>query len=495
MDPASTRYIQRDGRALAFQTVGDGDACAVFFMEAPLYLDLMWTDPHISYNFERGTRFARTIYLQRRGFGLSEVVDHVPTLDEQADDVLAVMDAGGMEQALLIGYGSTCGPVTLVAARHPERVARMVLLLPFPDRLFPFDTATPGWTESEREHFVREVRALEAAWGTGAGLRLWAPGIDTPLNRRFMALMERATATPAAMQAHLEWMLRLDYSQALPSVQCPTRVILPADAPVPLAAAQSVADRIPAATLHRLAPVKPGTSMGEMWIPIVDILEEFVTGAAHPIDGDRHLASLLFTDVVGSTRLLARIGDIAYREVRAAHERQVRYAVESAGGRLVNVAGDGTLSVFESAEAALRCADRIRSDAHTLGLQVRAGLHTGAVEETLGALTGMAVHVGARIGAAAAPDEILVSRSVHDLVTGSGLTFADRGNHRLQGVPGRWHLYALVTTGAPPRIPRGDSRLGMFDRAVLRTAKRTPQLLRAAVSVANARQRRQAGNP
>jgi class 3 adenylate cyclase len=143
----------------------------------------------------------------------------------------------------------------------------------------------------------------------------------------------------------------------------------------------------------------------------------------------------------------------------------------------------------------VRCADRIRSDAHTLGLKVRAGLHTGAVEETFGALTGMAVHVGARIGAAAAPDEILVSRSVHDLVTGSGLTFADRGNHRLQGVPGRWHLHALVTTGVPPRIPRGDSRLGMFDRAVLRTAKRTPQLLRAAVSVANARQRRQADKP
>ncbi|MFF0818572.1 adenylate/guanylate cyclase domain-containing protein [Rhodococcus sp. NPDC003318] len=494
MDPPVTRYVERDGHALAYQVVGDGDADVVWFFEINMHLDLMWTDPQIHYLMERGNTFARTAFFQRRGVGLSDPVDHLPTLEEQADDVVAVMDTTGMSRATIVGVASAAGPVALVAAKCPERVAGLVLIQPFAERLITDDgTVPPGWDREHLERFVSGWRSAYRHWGSGESVPLWDPAVDSPFNRRVMAMLERCSATPATAQEQLENVMRIDYSEALPAIQCPARVLLVPRSPVSRGAAQRVADLIPHGTFHLLPTAPPGASLGEAWVPILEHVEEVTTGAHRPAAADRFLATVLFTDVVGSTETLARIGDLAYRELRATHERQVRAAVEAAGGRVLTVAGDGTFSVFDSAVAAVRCAHEICGQAHTLGVEVRAGVHTGEVQRSGPDLTGMTVHAGARIGAAAGAGEVLVSRAVRDLTAGSGLTFADHGTHTLKGVPGRWPLFALVDGAPRSPLPRRRPRLSAVDRGILTVARRTPQLLRTAVRLGNARQRRSAG--
>ncbi|SDC48788.1 adenylate/guanylate cyclase domain-containing protein [Rhodococcus tukisamuensis] len=497
MDPPGTRYVQRDGHALAYQVVGESEQArdstrrdVIWFFEVAQHLDLMWTDPHINYLLERGTTFARTTFLQRRGVGLSDPIDHVPTLEEQADDVAAVMDEVGIRHATMVGVTSTCGALCMLAARSPDRVRGLVLIQPFAESLLGTNRMPVGWDEASRARYIAGWRGAGNEWGTGASLARWDPAVDTPHNRRLMALSERCSATPATARAHFEWVFRLDYSRALPSVQCPARVLLAPASLVPRGAARHVADLIPHGRFHLLPPAPPGSSIGEAWMPVLEHVEEAATGMHRPADADRFLASLLFTDVVHSTETLALIGDVAYRDLRAAYERQVRVEVDRAGGRLVNVSGDGTFSVFDGPAAALRCAERICRSATALGIAVRAGVHTGEVEHTGLELTGMTVHVGARIGAAARPGEVLASRAVRDLVVGSGLSFVDRGLHELRGVPGRWSLYAL--DGEPETLPLARKRPtpNMIDRTVLGMARRTPRLLRTVATVANAAQRR-----
>ncbi|MFC4606184.1 adenylate/guanylate cyclase domain-containing protein [Rhodococcus kronopolitis] len=492
MDPPGTRYVQCEGRSLAYQVVGEGGADVVVFLEIGLHPDLMWTDPHIHYLFERAAAFGRIAYFQRLGLGLSDPIDQIPTLAQQADEVLAVMDTTGMQRATLVGVGGTCGAVAVLAARAPERVTGLVLLQPFIEGVLREGGGMPrGWDAASRDRYVREWRAAYANWGSGQVLSAWDSSENSPFNRRIMALLERCSATPATARAYLEWLFRLDGSDALPSIQCTTRVLHPTASSMPPAVSRHVAEAIPHATLHLLPPMSPGSSLGEAWVPILDHIEQVATGATRPVNANRYLASVLFTDVVGSTEMLARIGDGPYRDLRAAHERQVRDAVERAGGRLVSVAGDGTLSVFEGPAAAVRCARTVCRQAAELGLGVRAGVHAGEVEGIGPDLTGLTVHIGARIGGVAGPGEVLVSRAVRDLAVGSGLSFVERGEPALKGVPGRWPLYALSDSEpAPTVLPRKLPRLSMIDRAVLRTAKRAPGLLRAALSLGNARQRR-----
>jgi class 3 adenylate cyclase len=218
-------------------------------------------------------------------------------------------------------------------------------------------------------------------------------------------------------------------------------------------------------------------------------VEEAATGARHSPDADRFLGTMLFTDVVGSTELLARIGDADYRALRATHERHVRLEVEQSGGRLVSVTGDGTFSLFDGPTDAVRCADAIRKAAEELGISVRAGVHTGELERTGRDFTGLSVHVGARIGAMAMPSEVLVSRAVYDLVAGSGLAFVERGEHTLKGVPESWHLYALAAAEQPATLPAERSLETPLDRAVLSTARSAPRAMRAVLRVGNALQR------
>jgi class 3 adenylate cyclase len=308
-----------------------------------------------------------------------------------------------------------------------------------------------------------------------------------------MAMLERSSATPAVVKANVEAVLQHDLRDIFRAVQCPTRVFCLPDARwAPESAVRYAADLIPNSTFSLLPKVRAGTSLGQIAMPMTDHVEEIVTGAPHSEESDRFLGTVLFTDVVGSTQLLEQVGDATYRRLRADHERSVRLAVETGGGRLMTVTGDGTLSVFDSPTRAVRCADRICREAEDVGISVRAGLHTGELEHDAMNVTGLSVHIGARVGAAAGPGQVLVSRTVRDLASGSGLVFETRGVHELKGVSGEWELFAITRESDAERLPPEDSMQTAMDKFALQAARRTPGLARAAVRIGNAIERRRA---
>ena len=492
MDPVATDYIDRDGAALAYQVVGDGPVDVVNFMELVLHLDLMWTDPDMHHQFERSAGYSRTVFMQRRGFGLSDRLTYTPTVDQQADDVLAIMDAVGMSQATLAGTLGTCGAVALAAAREPQRVNGLVLVNPLASGP-KSGGELHGWSESEATTFDERFRDAFTNWGSGDVISVWDSGQASAFNRRLMALLERSSATPAVAQAYYEWVLSLDIEDILRSVQVPTRVLWLPLSLQPEAAVRHVADLVPGATFHPLPPTPPGASIGQAWLPVADHIEEVATGAAHPAESDRFLGTVLFTDVVSSTELLASVGDATYRDMRAAHERQVRLAVDNFGGRLVNVSGDGTLSVFDGPSGAVRCAELISRGSADEGFAIRCGVHTGEMERDGVNITGLSVHIGARIGSTAGAGEVLVSRTVRDLLVGSGLTFTGRGDHELRGVPGSWELFALTHSGEQAgSLPAEKSMQTSMDKMAIQSARRAPALSRAALRMANAFERRRA---
>ena len=249
---------------------------------------------------------------------------------------------------------------------------------------------------------------------------------------------------------------------------------------------------LPRGTFDALPATKPGMSFGKAAVPFFDIVEEVVTGSTPSADAGRFLGTVLFTDVVSSTELLTEVGDASYRELRSDHERLVRLAVETGGGRLVKVLGDGTMSLFESPSKAVRCAERISREAEEAGVVVRCGVHTGEIERDGIDITGLTVRIAARVESAAGPGEILVSRTVHDLTAGSGLMFTSRGDHDLKGIPGPWELFALTRAGQAGSLPVEASIEKPIDKLAIHTARRAPQLLRAVSRMSNAVERRRA---
>ena len=492
MDPAPTHYLDRDGAALAYQVVGEGPVDVVAAYEIGMHLDLCWTDPDIHRNYERLAGFSRFACFQPRGFGLSDRITYSPTIEQQADDILAVMDAVGMRRATLMGNASTCGAVALLAARVPERVHGLVLFMPVPFG-WGARTDTHGWTAPDVDAFLGDVQHAVDQWGSGESIRIWGPAWGSNLNRRLSALLERSSATPAAAQRYLEAFLDQDVRDVYRSVQVPTRVLWLAGCPTPESYGRYAADLIPGASFHLVPEAPMGSSIGQIFVPIFDHLEEAATGTAHSADADRFLGTVVFTDVVSSTELLASVGDAKYQDMRANHERLVRLEVEAAGGQLMSVMGDGTLSVFDGPSKAVRCAESICRAADADGLSVRAGVHTGELQRDGMNVTGMTVHLGARVGAAAGPGEVLVSRTVHDLVAGSGLTFASRGEHELKGVPDSWELFAVTHAGdQDDSLPAEESMQTPMDKMALQTARRAPSFARATMRLANAVERRRA---
>lgn len=489
MDPVRTEYVDRDGAALAYQVIGDGPVDVVHFFECFQHLDLQLMDPDINFNVERMARFSRTAYFQRRGFGLSEHIPYAPTIEQQADDVLAIMDAIGMRRAALAGWISTCGPLALVAAKAPERVSSLSLFVPAAQGL-KSSGVLHGATEEEHALGIAAAARVVEEWGSGSLTELLDPSMRTAFNRRLTSILERSSATPAAIRAHFDWWEKQDIQEVLRSVQAPTLVMHIPNAVVPEAVTRYSADLIPNSTFRALPSGQPGMSIGQLLLPATDLFEEFITGNVHQPDSDRSLGTVLFTDVVASTELLERIGDAAYRQLRSDHERSIRLAVETAGGRLMTVTGDGTFSVFVSPTAAVRCAAAICRNAEDAGIAVRAGIHTGELEHDAMNVTGLTVHIGARVGAAAGPGQVLVSRTVRDLVAGSGLTFVSHGDERLKGVTGTWELFAVADAGEQPKDLPQESMETAVDKLALATARRTPRLGRTAVRLGNAIQRR-----
>jgi class 3 adenylate cyclase len=431
-----TKYARSGEIAIAYQVHGAGEHDLLLSGSTASNVETIWHLPEAHRLFERLGSFSRVIRYDRRDTGVSDPIRDDLTLEAHVADALAVADAVGVERPVLFGGLDGCRSLAALAATHPERAESLIGVYP-----------TPGGTALESPEGARRV--AESLAGLDWPLKLmpyWSPEWnDDPVRQERLARYIRTSATPRQAKRLLQMSLTSDITDVLPSVQCPTLVLLPTGSP----------EIFPAAPVRRFAELIPGAELRE--IPggggviyaldvdlIADLVEEFVTGTSPAPPSNRALASVLFTDLVGSTERLAELGDAGWADVLDRHQRAARAAVELHGGRTVKMLGDGVLATFSGPAQAVRCAQRVAHEAEGLGLSVRAGVHTGEIEQVGDDVAGLAVHLTARIMDRAGGGEVLVSRTVRDLVVGSELDFEERGEHELKGIPEPWHLYVAA---------------------------------------------------
>jgi pimeloyl-ACP methyl ester carboxylesterase len=436
-----TRYARSGDLHIAYQVLGNGPIDVMLVPGWISHLELEWDNPRIVRAFERLSSFCRLIRFDKRGTGLSDRVSGVPSLEERMDDVRAVMDAVGSKRAALLGI-SEGGPMSILfAATYPERTSALVLIGSFARDAWAPDH--PWGITQERQAEVNKTRA--ATWGEGLGARVMAPDLaDDEEFRRWFGRLERGAATPATINALGLMNLEIDVRSVLSAIAVPTLVVhRTGDTVVNVENGRLIARTIPGASLVEL----PGRNHAPWAVdagPLLDEIETFLTGVRSSPELDRVLATLLFTDIVGSTERAVAMGDRAWKELLERHRFAVRQQLERHRGREINTTGDGFLASFDGPARAVRCGRAIVEAAKTLGIQVRAGVHTGECEVMGDDLGGIAVHIGARVAGQAMPDEVLVSSTVKDLVAGAGLRFESRGLRALKGVPGEWSLFAAV---------------------------------------------------
>ncbi|HEY6396269.1 MAG TPA: adenylate/guanylate cyclase domain-containing protein, partial [Solirubrobacteraceae bacterium] len=399
-----------------------------------------WEEPVVARYFERLASFSRLIMFDRRGTGLSDPVIGAPTLEEQMDDVVAVMDAVGSERAALFAMLEAGAMASLFAATHPERTSALLLY-----EAIPRTTATPGYdwppTREERE---ASIETLMADWGSGARV-LALTGEGGPRERllEWAGRLERLAASPATAAALQRMHSETDVRPVLPSIQAPTLVLhRPHDKFVDIRHSRYVADAVPKARLVEL-PGRHTLPFASGQDALIAEIQEFLTGARQPPDPERVLATVMFSDIVESTRIAAEVGDRRWREVVESFDQAVSGELARHRGRSVKSLGDGFLATFDGPARAIRCAVALRNAARGRGLELRIGVHTGEVELMGADVGGMAVHISARVVALAEPGEVLVSGTVKDLVVGSRIGFMERGERELKGVPGLWRLWAV----------------------------------------------------
>ncbi|RIL08117.1 MAG: adenylate/guanylate cyclase domain-containing protein [Proteobacteria bacterium] len=439
-----TRYARSGDLSIAYQVVGGGPVDLVVVPGWVSHVEHAWEEPDVAAFLRRLAAFSRLILLDRRGTGLSDRVARLPNLEERMDDVRAVLDAAGVSRAALLGI-SEGGPMcTLFAASHPERTSALILCNTFA-RL----VNEPGYSAGHpRERFDPFVERVVEGWGRGSAAALFAPSqADDPTFRERWSRYERLSVSPGGIRTLLGALPDTDVRDVLPSVRVPTLVLHRAqDRVVPAAAGRYLAEHIEGARYVELPGADHFAWTGDPE-PILRAVQEFLTGETPPAvaERDRVLATVLFTDLTDSTALVARLGDRRWSEVLASYHAILRREVARFGGREVDTAGDGFLAAFDGPARAIRCACAARDGVSRLGVALRAGLHTGECLLVGDKVTGLAVHVGARIAASAPGGEVRVSRTVKELVAGSGLRFSDRGEHALKGVPETWQLFAVET--------------------------------------------------
>ena len=447
MEVPDTRYATSGDVAIAYQVLGEGPFDVVWTPPSVSHVEIVWEVPGLAAFFARMARFCRLILFDKRGTGMSDRVGSAPTLETRMDDLRAVMDAADSERAAIIGV-SEGGPMAILfAAAYPTRVWALVLEGSYARTLW-----APDYPWGMRDHeFDRDLAEGTQQWGTPEHsmdvARALAPS-GTEADRRALAKMMRHGASPGAAR-DLERMSRdIDVRHALPAIQIPTLVINNAqEDPFIVAGSRHLAEHIPGArhiefpgSDHALSVTDPERMAGELESFLEDAWQELPRRS----ETTTVLATVLFTDIVGSTERMAELGDREWRGLLQAHHNLVRRQLARFRGVEMDTAGDGFFARFDGPARAIACAQAITEAVTELGIQVRAGLHSGECEVADGKIAGIAVSIGARITALAQPREVLVSSTVRDLVAGSGLTFTDRGNHQLKGVPGEWHLYAVT---------------------------------------------------
>jgi pimeloyl-ACP methyl ester carboxylesterase len=439
-DPPKTRYAKSGDVHIAYQVLGDGPIDVVWVPGFVSNVEYDWEHPRPARFFRRLASFSRLIRFDKRGTGLSDRVA-IPTLEERMDDVRAVLDAVGSTRATLIGV-SEGGPMSLLyAATYPERTSALVLYGSYARRAWAPDH--PYGVTWERMDGILET--FEKDWGSSVAMDIWSPSIlGDESYKQWRATYLRLAASPGAAIAVMRMNMEIDVRHVLPIISVPTLILhRNGDRLTPVEQARYMAKRIKGAKLAELAGVDHTPYVGDS-DALIDEIEEFLTGIRHGAESDRILATVLFTDIVGSTKRAAAMGDRNWGELLEQHHAIVRRELARFRGREVNTAGDGFLIAFDGPGRAIRCAMSISRQVRSLGIEIRAGLHSGECETVGGNLGGIAVHIGSRVAGTATAGEILVSSTVKDLVVGSGISFEDRGLHALKGVPSEWHLFAVA---------------------------------------------------
>lgn len=436
-----TRYAKSGDVSIAYQVLGDGPFDLVHVPMFVSNLELQWEDPAERRYYERLASFCRLIMFDKRGTGLSDRVA-LATLEERMDDLRAVMDDVGSQRAAVFGSSEGGALAVLFAATYPERVSALVLYGAFPRMAwapdYPDGIPEEAWPEIER--------TIVENWGRGqeGGLLdvLTPDRANDPAWRKAHGRWERLSASPGAAVAILRMCFQIDIRDLLPAIQVPTLVI------------HRTSDLAHAMGSRYMGALIPGSKVVELpgndYFPylgdqdaILDEIEEFLTGDRPVHAPDRSLATLLFTDIVSSTERAAALGDDQWTRTLDRHDALVAHEVERHRGRRINTTGDGMLATFDGPARAVRCAQSVCEVVRSLGIEVRAGLHTGEIELRGADIGGIAVHIGQRVSALAGPGEVLVSSTVKDLVAGSGIVFADRGSHVLKGVPDEWRVFVV----------------------------------------------------
>lgn len=423
---------------IAYQVTGDGPFDLVLVPGFFSHLEVDWEHPEHARFLERLGSFARLVRFDKRGTGLSDRGVGLPDLETRMDDVRAVMDAVGSEQAALFGY-SEGGPMcVLFAATYPERTRALVVYGTYAKRSDPNDDYPWAPTRDDR---IATAEELERTWGEDFDIRTMIPDADPAMTAWFQR-RGRASLSPAGARDLILMNSKADVRDVLPAVQCPTLVLhRSGDLDTRVEEGRYIAERIPDARFVEL----PG-DVHVPWVdmsPILDEIEEFLTGSRPVTPGRRVLATVLFTDIVASTDRLSEMGDPAWATLLEQHNAAVRRELAVYEGEEIGTRGDGFLALFDGPGRAIRCATAVRASLRGLGLEVRAGIHTGEVERA-DELTGIAVHLAARVLGEAGAGEVLVTQTTRDLVEGSGLAFEDRGERELKGIEGRRRLYAVV---------------------------------------------------
>jgi class 3 adenylate cyclase len=428
-----TRYARAGDASVAFQLSGQGPPDVVFVGGPASHLDLLWEERSTRRSLERMASFARLVRFDRRGTGLSDSLDGAPTLEQQMDDLDAVLAATGLERVALIG-AVDAGLCAMYAATHPDRVSALVLA----------NVAVSGGLIMDEDRRDQMLDIVENHWGEGSFLPLFAPGrVDDPAFVDWWARFERSCMSPSMARKMIDLNTSSDLRGVLPAIRVPTLVFHRRENPlIPFEAGQEVAELIPGARFIEASGsdlyLWPGADDPEM-----DLVEEFLTGRRPEHEPQRMLATVLFTDIVGSTNHAARLGDREWGELLERHNQLVRAQLASHRGREIKTLGDGFVATFDGPARGVRCAQQLVGAASDLGLALRCGLHTGECELLDGDIGGIAVHIGARVADLAGSGEVLVSSTVKDLVVGSELHFEDRGARELRGVPGEWRVFAL----------------------------------------------------
>jgi class 3 adenylate cyclase len=439
-DLPRTRYAKSGEVHIAYQVLGDGPIDLLWVPGFVSHLEYDWEHPRPARFFRRLASFSRLIRFDKRGTGLSDRVA-IPTLEERMDDVRAVLDATGSSRAALIGV-SEGGPMSLLyAATYPERTSALVLYGSYARRAWAPDH--PFGVTSERMRGILET--LEKDWGASVAMEIWSPSmLGDEAYKQWRATYLRLAASPGAAISVMRMNMEIDARHVLPAIGVPTLILhRTGDRLTPVDQARHMAEHIRCAKLVEL-PGEDHTPWVGDTDALLDEIEEFLTGIRHGPEPDRILATVLFTDIVGSTKRAVELGDRDWRELLEQHHAIVRRQLARFRGHEVNIAGDGFLATFDGPGRAIRCAVSICREVRSLGIDVRAGLHSGECQVEDSKVEGIAVHIGSRVAATAKPGEVLVSSTVKDLVVGSGIAFEDRGMHALKGVPGEWHLFAVA---------------------------------------------------